>query len=107
MERRLCATLAPAQGWSLWREPESPAALLPIPGNPEAESSRPAGTLSQVALRHWDRSEAARHPLRRGRLGIAHARRLGARLGVLVRRHGGLAVHLLPAGCGLRVRARV
>ena len=33
------------------------------------------------------------------------ARRLGARLGMLVRRHGSVAVHLLPAGRGLRMRA--
>ena len=45
-----------------------------------------------------DRSAEARHPLRRGRLGIADARRLGARLGGLVRRHGGHPVHLFPAG---------
>ena len=41
---------------------------------------------------------AARHPLRRGRLGEPDARRLGPRLGMLVRRHGGVAVHLFPAG---------
>ena len=68
---------------------------------------RPAGPLSEIALRHRHRSDAARHPLRRGRLGIADARRLGARLGVLVRRHGGVAVHLLPAGRRLRMRAGV
>ena len=43
-------------------------------------------------------ADAARHPLRRGRLGEPDARRLGARLGMLVRRHGGVAVHLFPAG---------
>ena len=32
MERRLCAALAPAQGWPLRRKPEPPAALLPVPG---------------------------------------------------------------------------
>ena len=41
---------------------------------------------------------AARHPLRGGRLGEPDARRLGPRLGGLVRRHGGQPVHLLPAG---------
>ena len=39
----------------------------------------------------------ARHPPRRGRLGAADARRLGPRLGGLVRRDGGHAVHVLPA----------
>ena len=47
---------------------------------------------------------AARHPLRRGRLGEPDARRLGPRLGGVVRRHGGDAVHLLPAGRRLRLR---
>ena len=49
--------------------------------------------------------DAPRHPLCRGRLGEPDARRLGARLGMLVRRHGGLAVHLLPAGRRLRMLA--
>ena len=48
--------------------------------------------------RHRHRHGPPRHPLRRGRLGEPDARRLGPRLGGLVRRHGGLAVHLLPAG---------
>ncbi len=51
-------------------------------------------------------SSAARHPLRRGRLGKPDARRLGARLGMLVRRHGSQPVHLFPAGRRLRVQAR-
>ena len=41
------------------------------------------------------------HPLRRGRLGEPDARRVGAGLGVLVRRHGSQPVHLLPAGRGV------
>ena len=68
---------------------------------------RPAGALSEIALGDRHRSEAARHPLRRGRLGKPDARRLGARLGMLVRRHGSVAVHLFPAGRRLRVRAGV
>ena len=39
-----------------------------------------------------------RHPLRRGQLGVADARRLGPGLGSLAQRHGDHAVHLLPAG---------
>ena len=66
---------------------------------------RSAGALSEVALRHRHRSKTPRHPLRRGRLGEPDARRLGARLGMLVRRHGGVAVHLFPAGRRLRMRA--
>ena len=49
----------------------------------------------------------ARRALRRGRLGEPDAGRLGPRLGMLVRRHGGVAVHLFPAGRGLRMRARL
>ncbi len=49
--------------------------------------------------------EPARHPLRRGRLGEPDPRRLGPRLGGLVRRHGGHPVHLLPAGGRARVRS--
>src|SRR5450755_3766720 len=33
VEGRLCAALAPAQGWPLRRKPQSAAALLSIPGN--------------------------------------------------------------------------
>ena len=65
----------------------------------------PAGPLPQIALRDRHRPEAPRPALRRGRLGEPDARRLGARLGMLVRRHGGVAVHLLPAGRGRRMRA--
>ena len=65
----------------------------------------PAGTLSRIARRDRHRHGAARRALRRGRLGEPDARRLGPRLGMLVRRHGGLAVHLFPAGRGLRMRA--
>jgi hypothetical protein len=48
--------------------------------------------------RHRHRPGPARHPLCRGRLGKPHARRLGPGLGGLVRRDGGVAVHLFPAG---------
>ena len=51
------------------------------------------------------RHGAARRALRRGRLGEPDARRLGPRVGMLVRRHGSVAVHLFPAGRGLRMRA--
>ncbi len=57
-----------------------------------------AGALSRLAGGGRHRSDAARHPLRRGRLGEPHRRRLGPGLGGLVRRHGGHPVHLLPAG---------
>src|SRR5215831_6633901 len=34
LECRLCAAVAPAQGWPLRREPQPVAALLPVPGDP-------------------------------------------------------------------------
>ena len=49
--------------------------------------------------------KAQRRPLRRGRLGEPDARRLGPRLGGLAERHGGHAVHLLPAGRRPRLQA--
>ncbi len=42
--------------------------------------------------------EEERRALRRGRLGEPDAGRLGPRLGSVAERHGGHAVHLLPAG---------
>ena len=49
--------------------------------------------------------QRARHPLRRGRLGVADARRLGPGLGSVARRHGGHAVHLLPGSRRPRLQA--
>jgi glycyl-tRNA synthetase alpha chain len=49
VERRLCAALAPPQGRPLRRKPEPPAALLPVPGDPEAQPVQPAGALSRLA----------------------------------------------------------
>ena len=63
------------------------------------------GSLSAEPLQDRHRSGQSRHPLRRGRLGEPDAGRLGARLGGLVRRHGGVAVHLFPAGRRLRLRS--
>ena len=69
---------------------------------PRPPTRRSSTSSSLQRDRH--RPAAARHPLRRGRLGEPDARRLGPRLGGLVRRHGGHAVHLLPAGRRHRVR---
>ena len=96
--RRLCAALAPADGRPLRREPDAAAALLPVPGDPEAVADRHPRALSGLAGGDRHRHHPARHPLRRGRLGEPDARRLGPRLGSLVRRHGDHPVHLLPAG---------
>src|SRR5690606_41992817 len=39
VECGLCPALAPPQRWPLWREPQSLAALLSVPGDPEAQSA--------------------------------------------------------------------
>src|SRR3546814_2890037 len=67
----------------LWREPEPAPALLPISGHPEALARRPAGAISGQPRRDRHRPAAPRHPLRRGRLGIADIGRMGAGLGDL------------------------
>src|SRR3984893_9696624 len=105
MECGLCAAVAAAEGWSLRRKSQPAAALLPVPGDPEAVAAGHSGTLFEIARRDRRRFTPARHPLCRGRLGKPDARRLGAGLGVLVRRHGSVAVHLFPAGRGRRMRA--
>ena len=51
------------------------------------------------------RPEGQRRALRRGRLGEPDAGRLGPGLGGLAERHGGDAVHLLPAGRRHRLQA--
>ena len=53
--------------------------------------------LGSLAALGFDLS-AERRPLRRGRLGEPDARRVGPGLGSVAERHGGHAVHLLPAG---------
>ena len=95
---RLRAALAAPDRRALRREPEPLPALLPVPGDREALAAGLPGPLSRLARRDRHRHGPARHPLRRGRLGEPDARRLGPRLGGLVRRHGGQPVHLLPAG---------
>ena len=60
--------------------------------------AEPAGALPGLAGGDRHRPRAARHPLRRGRLGEPDGRRLGPGLGGLVRRDGDHPVHLLPAG---------
>ena len=67
---------------------------------------RHPGALPRLAARARHRPAGARHPLRRGQLGIADAGRLGPGLGGLAERHGSHAVHLLPAGRRPRLPAR-
>src|SRR5207237_10001344 len=80
LERRLRATLAPAEGRPLWRKPQSAAALLPAPGDAQAVAARPPGPLSQIALRDRHRPKTPRPALRRGRLVVDDVCSLGARL---------------------------
>ena len=46
LECRLCAAVAAALGRPLWREPQPAAALLSVPGDPEAGAGKRAGALS-------------------------------------------------------------
>ena len=102
----LPAALPPPRGRPLRREPQPNAALLPVPGHPEALPGGLPGPLLGLAQGHRARPRRARRPLCRGRLGEPDARRLGPRLGGLDGRHGGHAVHVLPAGRRHRGRPR-
>ena len=105
VEGRLRAAEPPAQGRPLRREPEPPAALLPVPGGSQAGAEQHPRALPRLARGAGLRPQEERHPLRRGRLGEPDARRLGPGLGGLAQRHGGDAVHLLPAGRRHRLQA--
>src|SRR5690606_32502582 len=94
----LRATVAPADRWPLRRQPEPPAALLPVPEQREAEPGRYPRTLQRFTARARHRPAGTRPAVRRGQLGIADARRVGPRLGSLAERHGSHPVHVLPAG---------
>ena len=93
------------EGRPLRREPEPPAALLPVPGRAQARAGRHPRPLPRLARGARLRPADQRRPLRRGRLGEPDARRLGPRLGGLAERHGGHPVHLLPAGRRHRLQA--
>ena len=79
----------PAGRRALRREPVPLPALLPVPGDPQAGPGGCPRPVLRLARSARDRPPEARHPARRGRLGTADARRLGPRLGGLVRRDGG------------------
>ena len=71
----------PSHRRPLRREPEPPAALLPVPGDPEAEPGRRARPVLRLASRHRHRARRARHAPRGRRLGVADARCVGSRAG--------------------------
>ena len=86
--RRLCPAEPAAVGRALRRQPQPARCVLPVPGHPQAVAARHHRRLSGQPRRDRHRRHRPRHPLRRGRLGKPDARRMGARLGSLVRRHG-------------------
>ena len=111
--RRRCSAASGPEPWrTSYVEPSHPAERRPLRREPVPASStttsarscssrRPTtcstvyfGSLEAIGI---DLATPRRAP-RRGRLGGADARRLGPRLGGLVRRHGDHAVHVLPAG---------
>jgi len=67
-------------------------------GHPQALARRHSGSLPRLARGAGHRSPRARHPLRRGQLGVAHPGGLGTGLGGLAQWHGSHPVHLFPAG---------
>src|SRR5207302_129015 len=95
--RRIRRAGDPADRRTLWGEPVSLPALLPVPGRPQALAAGRARPLPRLAPPPRDRARAPRRPPRRGRLGEPDDRRLGPRLGGLDGRHGGHAVDVLPA----------
>ena len=94
----LRGTQQEAQGRSLPGKSQPGPPVPAVPGHPQTQSVQQPGAVPGIAARAGDRSRRTRHPLRGGRLGIAHpgCRRPG--LGSLAGRHGGVPVHLLPAG---------
>ena len=105
LEGGLRAAQPPAQGRPLRRQPEPPAALLPVPGGAQARAGRHPRAVPRLARSARLRPEEERRALRRGRLGEPDARLLGPGLGGVAQRHGGHAVHLLPAGRRHRLQA--
>src|SRR5262249_57841109 len=97
LARRLRRALAPSQGCARRREPQPLPAVLPVPGAAQAGAERRRGRLLPVARRDGAGAPETRPAPGRGRLGEPHARRGGAGLAGVVRRHRDLAVHVLPA----------
>ena len=98
LERGLRAAVAAPCRWSVRRKPQPAVQAPPVSGDSQAGTGRSAAALSAEPRGMRHRSPRARHPIRRGQLGVADARRLGHRLAGALRRSGNHAVHLLPAG---------
>ena len=105
VERRVRRALAAPDRRPLRRQPEPPAAVSPVPGDPQAEPARHPGSVPRELARARHQSAGARRPLHRGRLGVPDARRVGPRLAGVARRARDQPVHLLPAGRRLRLQA--
>ena len=71
VERGLRGALPPPGRRPLRREPQPPVPAPPVPGDPQAQPARRPGALPRLARGHRHRPARARHPLRRGRLGVA------------------------------------
>ena len=84
--------------------PEPPAALLPVPGGAQAGAGQHPRALPRLAGGAGLRPEGTTSASS-GRLGEPDAGLLGPGLGGLAQRHGGDAVHLLPAGRRHRLQA--
>ncbi len=105
LEGRLCAAEPPPQGRPLRQEPEPPAALLPVPGGAQARAGQHPRALPRLARSAGLRPKAndirfVEDDWENPTLGC-----LGPGLGGLAQRHGGDAVHLLPAGRRHRLQA--
>ncbi len=107
VERGLRRALAAPLRRPLRGEPQPDAAVPPVPGHPQAEPPGHQDLYLESLRAPGHRSAPARRPLRRGRLGVAHPRRLGPGLAGVARRAGDLPVHLLPAGRRHRLPARL
>ena len=79
---RLRAALPPSHRRPLRREPQPHAALLPVPGHPEAFAGQRAGPVPGQPARHRHPRGGARRALRGGRRGKPDAGRVGPGLGL-------------------------
>ena len=98
LERGVRAAVPPARRRTLRREPEPALQAPPVSGDPQAVARRGAAALSRKPRSVRHQPAPARHPLRRGQLGVADARRVGHRVADSFRRPRDHAVHVFSAG---------